>query len=83
LSPLTSFVLPGGSPASAELHQARTVCRRAERAIDYLASVETVGASALAYVNRLSDYLFVAARFANGRGADDVLWVPGANREVL
>ncbi len=82
LSPLTSFVLPGGSPASAELHQARTVCRRAERAIDYLASLEPVGAPALAYVNRLSDYLFVAARFANKRGADDVLWVPGANREV-
>jgi cob(I)alamin adenosyltransferase len=82
LSPLTSFVLPGGSPASAELHQARTVCRRAERAIDYLASLEPVGAPALAYVNRLSDYLFVAARFANARGADDVLWVPGANREV-
>jgi cob(I)alamin adenosyltransferase len=83
LSPLTSFVLPGGSPASAELHQARTVCRRAERAIDYLASLEPVGAPALAYVNRLSDYLFVAARFANRRGADDVLWIPGANREVL
>lgn len=83
LSPLTSFVLPGGSPASAELHQARTVCRRAERAIDYLASVEPVGAPALAYVNRLSDYLFVAARFANGRGSDDVLWVPGANREAI
>ena len=82
LSPLTSFVLPGGSPASAELHQARTVCRRAERAIDYLASREPVGAAALAYVNRLSDYLFVAARFANTRGADDVLWVPGANREA-
>ena len=83
LSPLTSFVLPGGSPASADLHQARTVCRRAERAIDYLASVETVGAPALAYVNRLSDFLFVAARFANKRGEGDVLWVPGANREVL
>ena len=83
LSPLTSFVLPGGSPAAAELHQARTVCRRAERAIDYLASIETVGAPALAYVNRLSDYLFVAARFANKRGAGDVLWVPGANREVF
>jgi len=83
LSPLTSFVLPGGSAAAAELHQARTVCRRAERAIDYLASLEPVGAPALAYVNRLSDYLFVAARFANKRGEGDVLWVPGANREVL
>ncbi len=83
LSPLTSFVLPGGSTAAVQLHQARTVCRRAERAIDYLASREPVGAPALAYVNRLSDYLFVAARFANKRGEGDVLWVPGANREVL
>ena len=81
LAPLKSFVLPGGSPASAALHQARTVCRRAERAIVQLAASETVGAPALAYINRLSDYLFVAARFANRRGADDVLWIPGAHRE--
>ena len=82
LAPLKSFVLPGGSPASAALHQARTVCRRAERAIVQLAASETVGAPALAYINRLSDYLFVAARFANSRGAGDVLWVPGAHREA-
>jgi cob(I)alamin adenosyltransferase len=80
LEPLKSFVLPGGSPAAAALHQARTVCRRAERAITLLASQESVGGPALAYINRLSDYLFVAARFANNRGASDVLWVPGANR---
>ena len=82
LSPLTSFVLPGGTPAAAALHQARAVCRRAERLIGVLAAKdgEIVGRPVLAYVNRLSDYLFVAARYANRRGADDVLWVPGANR---
>jgi cob(I)alamin adenosyltransferase len=82
LAPLRSFVLPGGSPAAAALHQARTVCRRAERAIVALASIEgeSVGAPVIAYVNRLSDYLFVAARYANKRGAEDILWVPGANR---
>ena len=80
LAPLTSFVLPGGSPAAAALHQARTVCRRAERAIVWLAGKESVGAPVIAYVNRLSDYLFVAARYANDRGASDVLWVPGAHR---
>ena len=78
LAPLNSFVLPGGSPASAALHLARAICRRAERAIVYLSTRESVGAPAIAYVNRLSDYLFVAARFANDRGASDVLWVPGA-----
>jgi cob(I)alamin adenosyltransferase len=82
LKPLKSFVLPGGSPAASALHQARTVCRRAERAIVFLAGREPVGAPCLAYINRLSDYLFVAARFANARGASDVLWVPGANREA-
>ena len=82
LQPLTSFVLPGGSPASAALHLARAVCRRAERAIVYLSARESVGAPVIAYVNRLSDYLFVAARFANDRGAGDVLWVPGAHREA-
>jgi cob(I)alamin adenosyltransferase len=81
LQPLRSFVLPGGSPASAALHQARAVCRRTERAIVLLAGKETVGAPALTYVNRLSDYLFVAARYANDRGESDVLWVPGAHRE--
>jgi cob(I)alamin adenosyltransferase len=80
LSPLTSFVLPGGAPAAAELHQARTVCRRAERAVVFLSSRESVGAPVIAYLNRLSDYLFVAARFANQRGKSDILWVPGANR---
>ena len=82
LSPLTSFVLPGGTAAAAALHQARAVCRRAERLIGVLAARdgEVVGRPVLAYVNRLSDYLFVAARYANRKGADDVLWVPGANR---
>jgi cob(I)alamin adenosyltransferase len=80
LSPLTSFVLPGGSAASAHLHLARTIARRAERAMTELAETETVGAPALRYINRLSDHLFVAARFANDKGARDVLWVPGKNR---
>jgi len=82
LAPLKSFVLPGGTPAATALHHARTVCRRAERAIVALAAIdgEIVGEPVIAYVNRLSDYLFVAARSANHRGADDVLWVPGAHR---
>ena len=80
LSPLTSFVLPGGSPAAAHLHLARTVCRRAERTCVALAAVETVEAESLKYLNRLSDLLFVAARAANSNGAGDVLWVPGATR---
>jgi cob(I)alamin adenosyltransferase len=82
LAPLRSFVLPGGTAAAVALHQARTVCRRAERAVVALAACEgeIVGEPALAYINRLSDYLFVAARFANRRGKADVLWVPGANR---
>jgi len=80
LSPLRSFVLPGGTPAAAHLHLARTVCRRAERLIVELAERESVSTSVLKYVNRLSDLLFVAARYANGRGAQDVLWVPGQNR---
>jgi cob(I)alamin adenosyltransferase len=83
LSPLTSFVLPGGSPAAAALHLARTVCRRAERASVHLAGLEgeIVGAPALKYLNRLSDLLFVASRWANAKGADDVLWKPGATRD--
>lgn len=82
LNPLTSFVLPGGEPAAAHLHLARTVCRRAERLVVELASRkgERVGAPAIRYLNRLSDLLFVAARYVNGRGSRDVLWVPGANR---
>ena len=82
LAPLRSFVLPGGSPAAAHLHLARTVCRRAERLMVELADAprEEVSAAALKYVNRLSDLLFVASRFANQKGAGDVLWVPGKNR---
>lgn len=82
LKPLTSFVLPGGNPASAALHVARTVSRRAERAMVELAAQEgeSVGEAALKYINRVSDFLFVASRYVNGRGANDVLWKPGANR---
>jgi cob(I)alamin adenosyltransferase len=82
LSPLRSFILPGGTPAAASLHLARTICRRAERLIVELADrpEETVSGPVLKYVNRLSDFLFVAGRFANDRGKGDVLWVPGANR---
>jgi len=82
LQPLRSFVLPGGSPGSAALHVARTVCRRAERLMVELAAQpgEIVGEPALKYVNRLSDFLFVAGRYANDRGKSDVLWVPGQNR---
>jgi cob(I)alamin adenosyltransferase len=82
LSPLKSFVLPGGSPAAAYLHLARTICRRAERLIAELAgkSGEPVTPDVLKYVNRLSDYLFVASRYANENGARDVLWKPGENR---
>lgn len=82
LKPLNSFVLPGGSLAAAALHQSRTVCRRAERAIVSLATYknEIVSAGALRYINRLSDFLFVAARFTNNLGSNDTLWVPGKSR---
>ena len=80
LQPLQSFILPGGSRLSAHLHMARTICRRAERAMVALAATETVSQPALHYVNRLSDFLFVAARHANDDGRADVLWVPGKNR---
>ncbi len=82
LEPLTSFVLPGGGAASAHLHLARTVSRRAERLMVEmtLEEVDAVSRPALAYVNRLSDFFFVAARWVNDRGRADVLWVPGANR---
>jgi cob(I)alamin adenosyltransferase len=82
LDPLRSFVLPGGSPAASFLHLARTMSRRAERLMVALASRpgEPVGAAALRYINRLSDFLFVAARFANDKGKSDVTWVPGKNR---
>ena len=80
LAPLTSFVLRGGTPASAWLHFACTVVRRAERRMTALAARETVNPEAIRYVNRLSDHLFVAARWLNRKGKADVLWVPGANR---
>jgi len=80
LAPLRSFVLPGGSPAAAFLHLARTVCRRAERLMTELSEREEVSKAARAYVNRLSDLLFVASRFCNDKGARDVLWVPGQTR---
>lgn len=80
LEPLRSFVLPGGAPVAAHLHHARTVCRRAERLAVALAGAEPVGGAAVRYLNRLSDWLFVAGRVANDDGRRDVLWVPGANR---
>jgi cob(I)alamin adenosyltransferase len=80
LSPLTSFVLPGGSEASAWLHLARTVARRAERRMTALAAEQPVNPEAITYINRLSDHLFVLARQLNDNGAADVLWVPGKGR---
>jgi cob(I)alamin adenosyltransferase len=82
LAPLRSFVLPGGTPAASHLHLARTITRRAERRITALMAREPVNAEALRYCNRLSDHLFVLARWVNrqGGGTGDVLWVPGANR---
>ncbi len=82
LTPLRSFVLPGGTPAAVALHVSRTVSRRAERKMVELAAVpdEPVSAAALKYINRLSDFLFVASRYVNDKGKGDVLWVPGKNR---
>ena len=80
LEPLRSFILPGGSALSAHLHVCRTVARRAERLSVELATMEAVNSAAVKYLNRLSDWFFVAARIANNGGKDDVLWVPGANR---
>ncbi|MGL4242932.1 MAG: cob(I)yrinic acid a,c-diamide adenosyltransferase [Beijerinckiaceae bacterium] len=82
LKPLKSFVLPGGAPLAAHLHLARTVTRRAERLMTELVAQpgERVGSAAMKYVNRLSDFLFVASRWVNNRGEGDVLWVPGQNR---
>jgi cob(I)alamin adenosyltransferase len=82
LDPLRSFILPGGARAAAALHAARTICRRAERLMAELASGddEMVGEAALHYINRLSDFLFVASRYVNGKGTADVLWTPGENR---
>lgn len=80
LAPLTSFVLPGGDAGAAQLHLARTIVRRAERAAVAASAAITLNPSALTYINRLSDWLFVAARRLNNSGASDVLWVPGASR---
>jgi len=82
LQPLRSFILPGGSPAAASLHLARTICRRAERLIVELAHIEDepVSEPTIQYMNRLSDFLFVAARYCSDRGKNDVLWVPGQSR---
>lgn len=80
LQPLNSFILPGGSAAAAYLHLSRTVARRAERQMTELAANEPINGIAIQYINRLSDHLFVLARHCNNDGADDVLWVPGANR---
>lgn len=81
LPPLKDFILPGGGLAAAHCHLARTICRRAERVIVQLAdSGEDVSAEVRSYINRLSDFLFVASRYVNDKGARDVLWVPGANR---
>ena len=80
LAPLNSFVLPGGTAVAAHLHLARTITRRAERLVVELAEAETVNPAAIRYLNRLSDHLFVLSRWLNGKGAQDVLWVPGANR---
>ena len=84
LPALTSFILPGGSFAGAALHQARTVCRRAERLMVALSKSENekVSGPAIRYINRLSDFLFVASRYVNQKGKRDVLWVPGKNRET-
>jgi cob(I)alamin adenosyltransferase len=80
LQPLRSFILPGGTPLAAHLHLCRTTCRRTERQVVELAGAEAVNEHATQYLNRLSDWLFVAGRTANDCGKDDVLWVPGANR---
>ena len=80
LQPLQSFVLPGGVPAAAYLHLARTITRRAERAMTALAAASPVNPEAIKYINRLSDHFFVLSRYLNGKGERDVLWQPGANR---
>ena len=80
LQPLQSFVLPGGTAAAACLHLARTVARRAERAMTALAQEASVNPQAIKYINRLSDHLFVLSRYLNGKGKRDILWQPGANR---
>ncbi|MCA9081500.1 MAG: ATP:cob(I)alamin adenosyltransferase, partial [Planctomycetaceae bacterium] len=82
LKPLKSFILPGGSTGAALLHQARTICRRAEVAVYHLAETEPLNVHATTYLNRLSDLLFVMARMANNGGHDDILWVPGEHRDL-
>ncbi|WP_347267029.1 cob(I)yrinic acid a,c-diamide adenosyltransferase [Paracoccus sp. (in: a-proteobacteria)] len=80
IAPLRSFILPGGSALAAHLHLARTVARRAERAAVALSGAEDANPAAVKYLNRLSDWLFVAGRVANDQGRQDILWVPGASR---
>ncbi len=80
LEPLRSFILPGGEPLAAQMHLCRTVARRAERLVVELATMESVNPASVKYLNRLSDWFFVAGRIANDDGKNDVLWVPGANR---
>jgi cob(I)alamin adenosyltransferase len=80
LDPLSSFVLPGGTDSAASLHHARTVCRRVEISVLQLAETEKINPQIVIYLNRLSDYLFVAARYCNNQGKSDILWVPGQNR---
>ncbi len=80
LEPLRSFILPGGTPLAAQMHLCRTVSRRAERLVVELATMESINPASVKYLNRLSDWFFVAGRMANNDGKDDVLWVPGANR---
>ena len=80
LTPLRSFVLPGGTPLAAQMHLCRTICRRAERLVVELAAEEPVNPEAVKYLNRLSDWFFVAGRIANADGTQDVLWVPGLTR---
>ena len=80
LEPLKSFILPGGSTLAAHLHVCRTVARRAERLGFELATMEEINPNSIKFLNRLSDWFFVAARLVNNSGLDDVLWVPGANR---
>ena len=82
LEPLRSFILPGGTPAAALLHQARTVCRRSETTVYHLAETEPVNVHATTYLNRLSDLLFVMARIANDQGRSDIAWVPGEHRQT-
>jgi cob(I)alamin adenosyltransferase len=82
LAPLTSFILPGGSPAAAHLHLARTVIRRCERLMTELAGVEEINPEAVKYANRLSDHFFVMSRWLNDKGASDVLWAPGGTQSA-